>query len=78
MVVRDGVVNGDIEGFAFFQGLIGGMGWIEGPIASGRIDGEAVDGSADELIAQNSAEIRIIGGELAADGGCIFCGALKR
>ena len=78
LVVRDGVVDGDIEGLVLLEGLVGGVGWIEGPIASGGIDGEAVDGSADELIAQNSAEIRIIGGELAADGGCIFCGALKR
>ena len=59
MVVRDGVVNGDIEGFAFFQGLIGGMGWIEGPSAGGRSDGEAIDGSADELITQNLSLIHI-------------------
>ena len=78
LVVRDGVVDGDIEGLVLLERLVGGVGWIERPIASGGVDGETVDGSADELIAQNSAEIRIIGGELAADGGCIFCGALKR
>ena len=32
------------------EGLVRGVGWIEGPIASGGIDDEAVDGSADELM----------------------------
>ena len=57
LVVRDGVVDGDIEGLVLLEGLVGGVGWIEGPIASGGVDGETVDGSADER-AQNSAEIR--------------------
>ena len=51
--------------------MIGGIGWIEGPSASGS-DGESVDGSADEFVGEIRG-VDVSRGESAGDDGGIFC-----
>ena len=74
--VSDGVVDGEFEDFTVGEGLIGGVGWIEFPGAVG-IDGEPIDGSTDQFVADLCClVVNIISSELAVDDGVIFVGTL--
>ena len=62
--IGNGVVNGDGFSVISREGLIGGVGWIEGPCACGGIDGQAIDGLSKELIGEGFIGISVSCSEL--------------